>query len=366
MSPMVTVTRRTLCRQLLLVSSLPVLGGSLAGCVTATGRAAAAGGGGDATLLLPLSGEAATLGRNMSRAASLVAGGGSGGTGAQVLDTLDTVDGAGIAAGSAIDAGARMLLGPLRAEQTPVVLARAGSVPVVTFSNDDRLAAQGAFVMGVTPAQSVAAAFSFARAQGARRIAIVARPGPLGEASVAAARDVAAAGGLAVTASLLRDSAAGIAAEVRAAGGGIMPDAVFLPDGGAALVAFAEGLSGSGVQLMGGVQWGIRDVAGVAALGGAWFAAPPPSTFVPFLETFEARFGEPAGVVTALAHDAALMAAVLDDAGRLTRKGLTRREGFSGALGRFRFENNGLCQRDLAVLTIEGGQIVTIGEVTGT
>ena len=33
-----------------------------------------------------------------------------------------------------------MLFGPLRADQTPAVLAEAGDVPVVTFSNDDRLA----------------------------------------------------------------------------------------------------------------------------------------------------------------------------------------------------------------------------------
>lgn len=365
MARVTTITRRNLCRQLFCASSLPVLGGSLAGCVASTGQTGGSGGG-RAALLLPLSGEAAALGRNMSRAASLVVGGGSGGADAQIFDTLDTADGAGIAAGSAIDAGTRMLLGPLRAEQTPTVLARAGSIPVVTFSNDDRLAAQGAFVLGVTPAQSVAAAFSFARAQGARRIAIVARPGPLGEASVLAARDVAAAGDLAMTASLLRDNARDIATEVRTAGGGVMPDAVFLPDGGAALVDFAEGLAGSGVQLMGGVQWGIRDVAGVAALNGAWFAAPPPGAFVQFLDLFEARFGESAGIVTALAHDAALMAAVLTDARRLTRKGLTRRDGFAGVLGNFRFQADGRCQRDLAVLSIENGQIVTIGEVTGT
>ena len=70
-----------------------------------------------------------------------------------------------------------MLLGPLRADQTPAVLAVAGDVPVVSFSNDDRLAGQGAFVMGITPAQSVAAAFSYARAQGVRRVAVVSAPG---------------------------------------------------------------------------------------------------------------------------------------------------------------------------------------------
>ena len=335
--------------------------GGLSGC--AASRALVTGG--DAALLLPLSGEAGALGRNMERAAGL---GSAAGGSAQppVFDTHDTVDGARLAAREALDGGARLLLGPLRADQTPAVLAEAGAAPVVTFSNDDRLAAQGAFVMGVTPAQSVAAAFSYARAQGVRRVAVVAAPGPLGETSAAAAREVAAAGGLTLSSILLRQGAGGIASELRAAGGGVLPDAVFLPDGGPALVDFAQALSGSGVQLMGGVQWGVQDVAGVAALNGAWFAAPPPAAFVRFLDDFQARFGESAGVVTALGYDAALLAAALGAARRLDRTGLIRADGFSGVLGRYRFREDGRCLRDLAMLTIDNGQIVAIGEITGT
>ena len=86
---------------------------------------------------------------------------------------------------------------------------------------------------------------------------------------------------------------------------------------------------------------------------------------MPFLDTFQARFGEPGGLVTALGHDAALMAAVLGDAGTLDRRGLTRSEGFDGVLGGFRVLEDGRCQRDLAVVTVEGGQIVAIGEVSG-
>jgi len=339
------------------------MGGALGGCAAA--RRTFSGGGGEAALLVPLSGAAGALGQNMARAASLVAPAG-GGDAPAVFDTEDTADGARRAAGLAIEGGARLLLGPLRADQTPAVLEVAGDAPVVTFSNDDRLAAQGAFVMGITPAQSVATAFSYARAQGARRIALVARPGPLAEASVLAARRLAAAGELTLTATLLRDGGGGLAAALREAGGGTLPDAVFLPDGGPELVAFATGLAGSGVQLLGGVQWGVQDVAGVAELEGAWFAAPPPGAFVPFLDTFEARFGESAGIVTALGHDAALMTAALADAGRLTRAGLTRETGFDGVLGGFRFLEDGRCLRDLAVLTLEGGRIVAIGEVAET
>ncbi len=319
-----------------------------------------------AALLLPTTGEAASIGQNMARAASLVVTDGPDPATAQVYDTEDTPEGARIAARKALDAGARMLFGPLRADQTPPVLAEAGKLPVVSFSNDDRLTGQGAFVMGLTPAQSVATVFSYARAQGVKRVAVVARTGPLGTASADAARELAAAGGLTLTATLLRDEAAGTTAALRDASGGSLPDAVFLPDGGNALLGFAEALSGSGVQLMGGVQWGVLDLAGTETLSGSWFAAPPPQAFVQFLDTFEARFGESAGVVTALGHDAAMTAALLSNAGALNRDGLTRKDGFTGVLGPFRFLPDGHCQRDLAVLSIEGGEIVTLAEVTGT
>lgn len=301
----------------------------------------------------------------MAHAASLVATGAPE-TQSPVYDTEDTVAGARIAAERALGRGARLLLGPLRAEQTPTVVAIAGDVPVVSFSNDDRLTEAGAFVMGITPAQSVAAAFSYARAQGATRVALIARPGPLGEASRLAARQLAEAGGLTLTAALLVSGPGGIADALRGAGGGRLPDAVFLPDGGAALAGFAEALRGQGVQLMGGVQWGLADVAAEPALAGAWFAAPPPERFVPFRDLFEMRFTGEAGVVTALGHDAALLAAELGSTGDLDRAGLTRAAGFGGVLGAFRFLETGRCLRDLAMLTVEGGEILTIGEIAGT
>lgn len=302
----------------------------------------------------------------MARAASLVAAPGLADTATPVFDTEDTVDGARIAAERALAGGARLLLGPLRAEQTPAVLAVAGEVPVVTFSNDDRLTGEGAFVMGITPAQSVATAFSYALAEDVRRVALVTRPGPLGEASVAAARQLAEAGGLELTATLVRDDAGGLVADLSAASGGTLPDAIFLPDGGPALLAFASALAGAGPQIMGGVQWGVLDVTGVEALSGAWFAAPPPQHFLPFVERFERRFAAEAGIVTALGHDAALLAAELGNAGTLDRGGLTRESGFVGALGGYRFLEDGRCLRDLAVLTLEGGEILSIGEVAGT
>lgn len=343
---------------------LPLMG---CGAMPVLGARAGSGAGGSAAaLLLPLTGSAAALGQNMGRAASLVTQS-SPAKAPAILDTGDTAEGAASAARQAIDGGGKLLLGPLRADQTPAVLAVAGNVPVVTFSNDDTLGAQGAFVMGITPAQSVSTMFSYARAQGATRIALVAANTPLGTASAAAAARIAAAGGITLTATLLRDPGqGGLVSALKQASGGAMPDGVFLPDGGKTLAGFAAALKGSGTQILGSVQWGVTDVTANGNLAGAWFAAPPPDLFLPFADRFQAAFGEQPGIVAALGHDAALMAVGLGDARAVSRKGITRSGGFTGVLGAFRFLPTGRCQRDLSVLAIEGGSITLLGEVEGT
>lgn len=355
-----------LTRRVLFRSGLASLGLSLTGCgaLPSFGNGAGSGDGSGAALLLPLTGAQEEIGQNMGRAASLVTKGRPEAA-PSVFDTADTAEGAAAAAQAALADGARVLMGPLRADQTPAVLAVAGQIPVVTFSNDDTLAAQGAFVMGITPAQSVSTIFSYAKAQGVTRIALAAANSPLGAASAAAAARIASAGGITLTATLLRDPGQpDLVAALRQQSGGSLPDAVFLPDGGATLQAFASALVGSGMQILGSVQWG--DVAANPNLEGAWFAAPPPDLFLPFVDRFEADFSTSPGIVAALVHDAALMAVGLGAARALNRKGLIRDGGFTGVLGKFRFLPDGRCQRDLAVLGIERGATVALGEVEGT
>ena len=317
--------------------------------------------------LLPLTGDAAALGQDMARAMSLAA---AGLTLPVALDAGDSPEAAAAAAKTAIEGHARLILGPLRADQVPAVLEVAGDVPVLTFSNDENLAGSGVFIFGVTPAQSVATMFSYAKAQGAQRVAMVAADTPYGRSAGAAAQAFAAAGGLNLSATLLRDPArSGLAGALRDASGGVMPEAVFLPDRGAALQAFARGLKGSGVQIMGSTQWGLGADAEVLSnpdLDGAWYAAPAPDPFQNFANRFLGSFGTTPGFVTALGHDAAQVAMELGASGKMSRKGLLRAEGFNGALGHFKFRPDGRCTRDLSVLALKEGRVVALGEVTDT
>ncbi len=361
------MTRRGLLRASCANGLFPLLGlPLLAACgdISGSTRAASGRGGRDFALLLPRSGAAAPLGENMARAASIVTQSRPAEAAPKILDTQDTVEGSVAAARQAIESGAKILIGPLRADQTSAVLAAAGGRSVITFSNDDSLADSGAFVMGVTPAQSVATMFTYALSQGLRRIAIVSRPGPLGQATEAAARAIAEAGGITITAVLMREpEQGGLAAALREGGA---PDAVFLPDGGAALAAFGQSLRRSDMQLMGSVQWGLADVTSDPNLEGAWFAAPPPDLFLPFADSFAAAFGTQPGIVAALGHDAALLAMGLGDGRAANKGGITREAGFTGVLGPFRFTESGRCQRDLAVLGVKGGSYSVLAEVSGT
>lgn len=337
----------------------------LAACgdIAQPGLASSGRGGRDFALLLPRTGAAAAVGENMARAASLVTQSGDTARAPKIYDTQDTPEGSVNAARQAIENGAKVFLGPLRADQTSGVLAVAGGRPVITFSNDDALAAEGAFVMGVTPAQSVSTMFSYARAQGLTRIAILGRVGPLIQATEGAARAIAAAGGITITSVLQRDPGDGGLAAALNAGN---PQAVFLPDGGATLAGFAKALRGSDLQMLGSVQWGLADVTADANLDGAWFASPPPDLFLPFAAQFEAAFGSQPGVVAALGHDAALLAVGLGDGRGVNRRGIMRAAGFTGALGPFRFTDSGQCQRDLAVMGVGGGSYRVLAEVSGT
>ena len=281
----------------------------------------------------------------------------------RIHDTGDNAASAAAAATVAIDAGAKAIFGPLKADQATAVLAVAGQRPVVTFSNDATLADQGAYVMGITPAQSVATMFTYAKSQGISRIAVLASDTPFGRATIVAAQQVAAAGGLVLTATLLRDSAAGgHLAAITSASGGVVPQAIFIPDGGNALVGLSEGLSGRGAQLMGSVQWS----SGAVLPEGAWYAAPAPDLYQQFAADFRAAFGVEAGVIVALGYDATLVAQGLSSIGQLNDKGLRRAAGFTGVLGPFRFTEDRRCIRDLAVLRVSGPESSLIAEIEGS
>ena len=302
-----------------------------------------------AALLLPLSGASADLARSMAQAAALAQGAATAKTVLPVFDTGGTPEGAARAATAALKAGVPLLLGPLFGREIAAVAAVAGGVPVLAFSNDLAAPRGAAFLLGVTAAQAVEAVLGYARRRGVRRVAVVADASGWGGQGAAAARAVAGDIGIELTATTF-EALRGMAPDA-------LPDAVLVTGGGPALGAAARELKAAGVQLLATLQATEATPAGLAALDGAWCAAPDPERFAEFARTYEARHGATPGVLAGLAYDAVGIARAMRAAGLSTREGLLRTSGFGGATGTVRFARDGSAARDLAVLVAEGGTL---------
>jgi branched-chain amino acid transport system substrate-binding protein len=328
-------------------------------------------------ILLPLSGANAELGKAMLEAAQLALFA----TSAERLTLVprDTAapGGAAAAARSALGDGARLILGPLLASEVEAVrpIAAEAGVNVIAFATQTQVAGGNVFLMGFLPRQEVVRAVSFARERGLSRFGALAPSTPYGRLMTEALREAAgAAGGSVTRVEYLNPSGADIAAAVKRLlpGGGAEAklefDALLLPLGGDQLKQTARQIKAAGagadtVRLLGSGLWDDASTGGEPALYGGWFAASPPEQRREFETRFQTTYGRAPPRLASLAFDAAALAAVLSQRERdpFAREAILNPSGFTGVDGLFRFTEQGLVQRGLAVLEVtpEGNRVVS-------
>ncbi|MGI9508304.1 MAG: penicillin-binding protein activator [Geminicoccaceae bacterium] len=361
-----------------------------------------------AGLLLPLSGPAADLGKDMLSAAQMALF--DSGPNSMVLlpkDTRGSAEGAALAARELLDEGAEILIGPLfsQAVQSVTPIAQAADVRVLAFSNVTSVAGDGTYILGFRPEEQVDRVVQYALDQGIETFAGLAPDDAYGETAMRALqRAVIERGGnmgevhyypptLDDPSSVVREVAnyrerqAALEAERRtleAMGDdevaqsvlkqierldtfGPPPfDAIMIADGGdrlrsvASLLTFYD-VDPADVQFLGTIRW--QDDARVLseeALAGGWFAASSPAAFSTFEGGFESVFERLPEQLASLAYDAtALAVSVQRDIGdrRFEPLNLNDPEGFAGATGLFRLNQNGLAQHGLAVLEVANREI---------
>lgn len=353
-------------------------------------------------LLLPLSGEHADLGQAMLQAAQLALFD-MGYSAFELIprDTKATSQNAAQAAQSAIDDGAQLILGPVFAGSVAAVkpIAARYNINMVAFSTDWSLAGGNSFIMGFLPFTQVERVTTYAASQGLNKIAILAPNSDYGNAVVAAYNSLAYRAGMG-TAEVARyigeDSEASVtirnftrydervqAQEERklsAATGAahtVSPEdlpfqAVLMPLGGdqarsaANLLSYYD-LGPHEVKRLGTGLWDDRGLATEPALDGAWFAAPSPELRRDFETRYRDLYGNRPERLATLAYDATALAAVLAkksyyEQGRpsFDRTALTNQNGFAGIDGIFRFRQDGLIERGLAILEFDHGTIKVI------
>lgn len=352
-------------------------------------------------LLLPLSGPRAALGRSLLDAAQLAL--------FEVADkkflliprdTAGTPEGARKAAESALESGAKLLLGPVFAasaiEATPV--AQATGVNMLAFTNNRAAAGSSTFVMGLLPSQRIYRVVSHAASKGAQRFAALLPEGAYGDSAQNAFLDAVAGVGISVDAVRIERYRPGTeAGAVKRLGnydqrravlleqrktleekddaisrralkrlenletlGDVDFDAVLLLETGEALKALAPLLpyydvDTRKVRILGINDWSARSLQREPALTGAWYASPSHEASAAFAKRFRQIYGRRPSPLAVLAYDATALAAVLasrQEGADFSIDSLAAPNGFAGSAGLFRLLHGGLVEHSYAVYEV--------------
>ena len=314
-------------------------------------------------LLLPLSGSNAPLGKALSQAGQMALLETGDDTTALVVRDSETPAGPVGGAEDAIGEGAAVLLGPIFAAHAKQVAppAAAAHVPVLSFTTDRTVAGAGVYVMGILPSLQIERVVQYASAQGFKRFAALVPSSPYGQAVAQALNDATLHAGASVAAIEYYDPGAaefsGVVQKIAAAG----PfDALLIPEGGvrlhtiAPLLAFYN-IDTTKVKVLGSALWTDPKLASEPTLAGAWFAAPSAAAWSAFAQRYRDAYGADPPRLASLAYDAVSMAAELAKTQSLNDAGITRPEGFNGIDGPFRFNANGLVERNLDIIEVQPG-----------
>jgi hypothetical protein len=295
----------------------------------------------------------------------------------QVYDTRGTFEGGRAAADQAVAGGAQIVLGPLLSVEAAGAqpAAAAAGLDMLTFSNNPSVAGPGTYLLGVTPGNSASALSRFALSRGLSRFGVLYVQGEADEVirdSVLSA--VNAAGGQVVSTQAYPYSQQGVSDTVAVMSVALQnagANAVFLTERSTAGLV-ADGLRGNGLSaeqalLLGLQPWGgDADTLSRPSLQGAVYAAPDPQLLAAFQGRYATAYGEPPHELAVLAYDGvaaigALIAEARAQGGSpFTTARLTQPQGFAGANGAFRFQPNGLSQRNLAIIEVRNGAAVVI------
>lgn len=326
-------------------------------------------------LILPLSsanGQAAAV--SLRNAAEMAVQDFSGGNAASaniqilVKDDKGTPDGARQATQEALGAGAELILGPLFGPnvQAAAAVAKQAGKPVIAFSSDASAAQRGVYLLSFLPQSDVQRVVGFAASRGKKNFAALIPQSAYGNVVEAEFMTVGNQAGRRVVkveryqpgnpASLTQ-----AATQLKAAIG--QADTLFIGEGAENIAPVMQALAAAGitnksVQVISTGIWNDQRVYSLPTLDGAWFAAPDNARFNQLVGRYQQKYGSAPTRIATLSYDAVTLASALTQnfgTQRFSDGTLANPNGFAGQDGVFRFRQNGLNDRGLAVFEIRSG-----------
>ena len=276
----------------------------------------------------------------------------------------------------AINDGAKIIIGPLRAESATAAAQTASGrgVNVLAFSNNAAIAGGNLFVLGQTFDSTATRLVDYAVGQGRDRILTVFANNDTGRVGkVAIDRAIATNGAVSagsVSYEFSQEAVINAVPDIRSSAETNEANAIFFTANTAgALPLFTQMLPESGLdtettQYIGLSRWDTPpQTLELPGVQGGWFALPDPQRNSQFRARYEAAYGNPPHALAGLAYDGIAAVGALASSGKsdaLTRSSLIQPAGFQGVNGVFRFMPDGTNQRALAVATVENNEVVVI------
>lgn len=326
-------------------------------------------------VLLPMSGKgnASEIALSMRRAAELALSE-SDRPNIQLIfkDTGNSSQTAAAAARQAINEGVEMIIGPLFSHAVSAVgpIARRANVPVIAFSTDSNVAGNGVYLLSFLPQDNLTQIITYATSRKKRNFAALIPDNVYGTLTEAVLRQAAASWRAAVvkiekypgeSEETVLEKIDGTIENLSEIMREQAVDVLLIPDEPKKISLIAPFLAqheigSDNVQLLGSGQWDDPSIRHIPDLAGAWYAAPDPGKWNDFSFRYRQRFGFIPQRLASLSHDAVSLAVILarqPGGNRFTAENLTRRSGFKGLDGIFRFTADGLNQRGLAILEVQ-------------
>ncbi len=287
-----------------------------------------------------------------------------------VKDDRSTPEGAREAAQQAVSEGAELIIGPLFASSVREVgpVARAAGKPVIAFSTDTSTAGPELFLLSFLIESYVDRIVDFAASKGEKSIAALIPDNDYGRVAESEFQQAAARDNIRVMTIEHFQPQTMASAVQKIAALHDQIDSLFIPERADAMQAMSQalaaaGINGKHVQILGTGLWNDARVLNLAALQGAWFAAPENGGFNAFAARYRAKYHADPTRIATLAYDAVSLAAALahtQGSQRYSPNVLTNKSGFNGADGVFRFRSDGTNERGLSVLEINNGVAVPL------
>ncbi|MEK6746494.1 MAG: penicillin-binding protein activator [Pseudomonadota bacterium] len=329
-------------------------------------------------LLVPLSGESASVGNAMVDAATLALYDSyltvpsdqiraqltviPKDTGVNVTETKKATE-------KAIEQGATFVIGPLFSQSVTAIkpLLQEKNIPMLSFSNNKAVASANTYTFGFLPEQQVERIAEYAYLNKLQRVALLAPNDPYGEkVRDTLSESYTKKGGMLTSAELYAPSMANIDAAVSRIVGAYnnAPEerrfqAIFIADGGAQMHNIIKSLRKSNInlqkiKLLGAGIWDDKEFSKIPELHGAWFPSSPPELYEVFAKRFTTTYGYKPIRLAALAYDAVSIMAKIAMSGRgINAEDLTDSKGFNTpAGGLVRINTTGISDRKLAIMEI--------------